>query len=279
MFTMRIIPSLMLIVSLVIVLSPCSTQAQDKQETSPAFQEAWQTTDLNLRVEKLNQAIQEKPNLVPAHYYLGLTLSQLKRYDEAIAAYRRLIEIPVLSTDPSSRFLLAAHYEIGKASVAMSRYEAAATEYRWLKERSAQDAVAAELTMVLSDLFPKDAAEQHQVPPSSLIAGDNERETPGEGDRNIVPMSAADNRIVITYKEKARYTEIARMNKVQGTVVLSAVFMEDGRVTDIRVVRGVADGLTRRAIEAAQGIRFQPATRDGKAQSVRGQLEFTFNLF
>jgi TonB family protein len=86
-------------------------------------------------------------------------------------------------------------------------------------------------------------------------------------------------RIVILYKEKARYTEEARQNKVQGTVVLSAVFTSDGRVTQVRVIRGLPDGLTEKAIEAAQKIKFQPATKSGVAVTVRGQLEFTFNLY
>jgi TonB family protein len=109
-----------------------------------------------------------------------------------------------------------------------------------------------ELALFLSDLFPKQAAEQHQVPFSSLIAGDSEQDAAGEKERDVVAMNAADTRIVITFKEKARYTEIARINKVQGRVLLSAVFTEDGRVTSIRVVQGAPDGLTRRAIEAAQ---------------------------
>ena len=86
-------------------------------------------------------------------------------------------------------------------------------------------------------------------------------------------------RIQILYKEKAKYTEEARQNKVQGTVVLSAVFTSDGRVTSVRVIRGLPDGLTEKAIEAAQKIRFQPATKNGSAVTVRGQLEFTFNLY
>ena len=86
-------------------------------------------------------------------------------------------------------------------------------------------------------------------------------------------------RIQILYKEKAKYTEEARQNKVQGTVVLSAVFTSDGRVTNVRVIRGLPDGLTEKAIEAAQKIRFQPATKNGSAVTVRGQLEFTFNLY
>lgn len=86
-------------------------------------------------------------------------------------------------------------------------------------------------------------------------------------------------RIQILYKEKAKYTEEARQNKVQGTVVLSAVFTSDGRVQSIRVVRGLPDGLTEKAIEAAQKIRFKPAEKNGAPVTVRGQLEFTFNLY
>jgi TonB family protein len=83
----------------------------------------------------------------------------------------------------------------------------------------------------------------------------------------------------ILYKEKAKYTEEARQNKVQGTVVLTAVFTADARITAIKVVRGLPDGLTEKAIEAAQKIRFQPATKNGAPISVRANLEFTFNLY
>lgn len=83
----------------------------------------------------------------------------------------------------------------------------------------------------------------------------------------------------ILYKEKAKYTEEARQNKIQGTVVLSVVFTYDGRITNIKVVRGLPDGLTEKAIEAAQRIRFNPAVRAGAPVSVRGNLEFTFNLY
>ncbi len=86
-------------------------------------------------------------------------------------------------------------------------------------------------------------------------------------------------RPTILYKEKARYTEEARQNKVQGVVVLNVIFTSDGRVTNIKVVRGLPDGLTEKAIEAAQRIRFNPATKNGAPVSVRGNLEFSFNLY
>jgi TonB family protein len=83
----------------------------------------------------------------------------------------------------------------------------------------------------------------------------------------------------ILYREKAKYTEEARQNKVEGTVVLTIVFGADGRIHDIRTVRGLPDGLTESSIEAAQKIRFHPAVLYGKPVSVRATLEYTFNLY
>jgi protein TonB len=86
-------------------------------------------------------------------------------------------------------------------------------------------------------------------------------------------------RPTILYREKARYTEEARQDKVQGRVVLSAFFTADGRVTNIRVLSPLPGGLTEKAIEAAQRIRFQPATRNGAPITVRANLEYHFTLY
>jgi TonB family protein len=83
----------------------------------------------------------------------------------------------------------------------------------------------------------------------------------------------------ILYREKAKYTEEARQSKIQGTVMLTIVFGADGRIHDIRTVRGLPDGLTESSIEAAQKIRFHPAVLNGKPVSVRATLEYTFNLY
>jgi TonB family protein len=93
----------------------------------------------------------------------------------------------------------------------------------------------------------------------------------------VEPMTAS-LRPTILYREKAKYTEEARRTGVHGTVVLSVVFRTDGAITNIRVIRGLPDGLTEKAIEAARKIRFQPAVRNGAPVSVRGTLEFSFNL-
>ncbi|HWQ33511.1 MAG TPA: energy transducer TonB [Blastocatellia bacterium] len=86
-------------------------------------------------------------------------------------------------------------------------------------------------------------------------------------------------RPVITYKEKAQYTEEAPKNGVMGVVVLSAVFGEDGEIYDIRPVRQLPDGLTEEAIRALRKIRFRPATKNGTPVSVRMNIEFSFTIF
>jgi len=83
----------------------------------------------------------------------------------------------------------------------------------------------------------------------------------------------------ILYKEKAPYTETARLNKVQGRVVLNILFGADGVIKDIRVQQGLTDGLTENAIQAAQRIRFTPAMQNGKPVSVRVLVEFNFALY
>jgi len=101
--------------------------------------------------------------------------------------------------------------------------------------------------------------------------------TPTSDER--VEWMTASLRPTILYREKAKYTDKARNNGIEGTVILQVVFRRYGSITDIRVLRGLPDGLTENAIEAAMKIRFQPAVKAGKPISVRGALEFGFNLY
>ncbi len=102
---------------------------------------------------------------------------------------------------------------------------------------------------------------------------------PGTGGSGGEIFNATANmRPQILYQEKAKYTEGARQNRVQGTVVVSVVFTADGRVSAARVTRGLPDGLNDEAIKAAQKIKFRPAMKNGQAVSVRMAIEFTFNL-
>jgi bla regulator protein blaR1 len=98
------------------------------------------------------------------------------------------------------------------------------------------------------------------------------------GQIDKVEPIAPDLKPTITYKEKASYSEDALKNGLEGRVILDVVFAADGSLKDPKVFSGLPDGLTERAVEAAKKIKFEPATRDGKPVSVRGKLEFEFNL-
>ncbi len=80
----------------------------------------------------------------------------------------------------------------------------------------------------------------------------------------------------LIYSVKPKYTEEARVNKIQGTVVLSATVGPDGLLSNIRVVKSLGYGLDEKAIEAARQCRFQPAMADGRpvAATVKFSMEF-----
>ena len=85
-------------------------------------------------------------------------------------------------------------------------------------------------------------------------------------------------RAVLTSKPAPGFTDEALDNDTYGVVRLRAVLTSKGEVTDIFVVKGLPDGLTRRAIDAANQIRFTPARRYGHAVSQYVTLEYDFNL-
>ncbi|MCA1558200.1 MAG: energy transducer TonB [Acidobacteria bacterium] len=113
------------------------------------------------------------------------------------------------------------------------------------------------------------------------------------GTTNALPGGAADdsdpNKIFTTREvtQKARllsrpepgYTERARMYGVTGTVVVRAVFSKEGEVTNMKVVKRLPHGLTRQALIAARGIKFEPAMRSGRNVSQYIQIEYNFNLY
>ncbi|HMG74955.1 MAG TPA: TonB family protein [Pyrinomonadaceae bacterium] len=80
-------------------------------------------------------------------------------------------------------------------------------------------------------------------------------------------------------KPEPTYSDIARKAGVTGTVVMRCVFASDGTVRSFVIVRALSYGLTAKAVEAARGIKFTPANKDGKPVSMWMQLQYNFNLY
>jgi TonB family protein len=100
-----------------------------------------------------------------------------------------------------------------------------------------------------------------------------------ESGQSIFKGGEVDTKVRLISKPEPVYTDAARSHGLVGTVVLKAVFTASGKVTNIRVVQGMADGMTERAVTAARQIRFIPATKEGKFVSMWMQLEYNFNLY
>jgi TonB family protein len=81
-------------------------------------------------------------------------------------------------------------------------------------------------------------------------------------------------------KVDPQYSPDAVRAKIQGLVVVSAVVLPDGSVTDVRVIRSLdrSFGLDMKAIEAARQWRFFPGTRQGEPVPVLVNIELEFNL-
>ncbi len=82
----------------------------------------------------------------------------------------------------------------------------------------------------------------------------------------------------ILFKPKPVYTQEARNLKLEGQVSLEVVFQASGTVRIVRVIRGLGHGLDEAAEQAAQQVRFRPATRGGAAVDTSATLYITFQL-
>jgi len=235
------------------------------------------------------------PQNLPAHYEIGKLYLTARNYPSELLS----------EFDPEN---LLANYEIGARYLSPQDYADAIAKYQWLKSQSesstgdsydsnyellpdeprggnlAQNpfhrAYAAELAFYLLDLIPPRVAGQYGLPRSQIIF-DVPSKTPRDlagkhRDTLIDDQPKALKPVTMLYKEEPQYTEIARINRLKGGVVFSAFFGANGLLTGIQIVRGLPDGLTRRALNAMKRVRFTPASLNGSSVGVRENIEFDF---
>ena len=130
--------------------------------------------------------------------------------------------------------------------------------------------------------------------PSELLAGLKHLGEPGVGagrgdgpqfgvssapvSTDTPSVSVVDTKPVPLNRLTPRYTEAARANGVQGSVLVRVLVGEDGIVKSVRVVRGLPDGLTEEALIVARQTKFKPAMKDGKPVPFWVGLEISFNI-
>jgi TonB family protein len=83
----------------------------------------------------------------------------------------------------------------------------------------------------------------------------------------------------IIRKPEPQYTERARRGKISGLVRLRALLGADGTVKGVTIIKGLGGGLSESAERAARGIRFTPATVEGRPVSQFVMLEYNFYVY
>jgi TonB family protein len=81
------------------------------------------------------------------------------------------------------------------------------------------------------------------------------------------------------YCPSPRYSDAARKVKFMGSVILDVTVTEDGRATDIRVLKGIPFGLNQQAIRAVNEWTFKPASSGDRPVAVRVPIEASFRLY
>ena len=119
---------------------------------------------------------------------------------------------------------------------------------------------------------PTRAAEPEPAAPEPKVSAVR------EGD--LVPLGAGVTPPVLVSVSKPEYPAMARRTRVEGTVVLSLLVDENGRVIDVRLQRGVSlnVGINEAAIAAARTAKYRPATKDGVRVKTWHQLTIPFKL-
>jgi TonB family protein len=196
----------------------------------------------------LGTVVKRQKNDITAWHYLGLALAQLGKRDDARKAHEKAAKIAEALLD---QMVTPQNSQLVDAAESAEQYLALSVN---LSSRKLQEW--------------RDRSSYLRV----LTAA-----TPGE--MRVYGGKEVETKVRVLSKPEPTYTEEARKNQVTGTVILRAVFAVDGRVRAIHVVSGLPDGLSQRAILAAQHIKFIPATKDGKPVSMWMELQYNFNLY
>lgn len=137
----------------------------------------------------------------------------------------------------------------------------------------------------VNDPAPK--PQQDEAPPATAERGQDYRCTEDGSlarildtaiNERVLSSKQVDSRVVITAKPAPSYTREARRSGIQGLVTLKLLLSGNGKVSRLRIVRGLPAGLSENAIRAACKIKFKPAMKDGEPVSQWVTAEYVFRL-
>jgi TonB family protein len=95
----------------------------------------------------------------------------------------------------------------------------------------------------------------------------------------VLKSTQVTRKFVVVTMPIPEYTEEARRHQTAGKVRVRTVFSSSGKVINITPIDTLPFGLTEKAVEAVQRLKFIPSVKDGKYVSTYTMLELTFNIY
>ena len=245
-----------LLLSLVLLATVAATAQQPA--ASPSFEDRergiqlYKQGDATGAIAALRAATKRNKNDISAWHYLGLSFEKTGKKDDARKAHEKAAKIADnILTLSSDRPETLTRTQLLEAADSADQYLALSANPAKKKKEEWHD--RAEFLRVFT----------------------------ADGDPSAKAYLGRDvtTKVRILAKPEPQYTEEARNHQITGTVVLRCVFAADGRVTNVVPIRALRYGLTRKAMNAAYGIKFIPATKDGHPVSMYMQLEYNFNIY
>lgn len=125
---------------------------------------------------------------------------------------------------------------------------------------------------------PQPVAESRPSPPPPAQPA---AETPGVHEGDLVSAEAEGVKAArMTRRASVPYPPIARMQHVEGTVILNVLVSETGQVLDVKIIRGINRpvGLNEAAEQTIRRSSFSPGTKDGVRVKMWVPVELVFKL-
>jgi periplasmic protein TonB len=121
---------------------------------------------------------------------------------------------------------------------------------------------------------PQVAQQQPQTPAPAPA----QPQAPAVREGDVVDINDVDAVPRALTSIRPQYPPIAARQRVEGTVLLTALISETGQILDVKVLRGVGYGLDEAAVRAMRSARFSPAMKDGKRVKTWFPQQITFKL-
>lgn len=241
-------------------------------------------------VASTSRALELKPDWKYADVYnnLGLAYAGLKKWDDAVKAYREAIKM-VPNYAGAIYNLGIAYVGLGQGTQALPLVEQL-KPMNWDYQARLWNAIhnikvpVTEKTEIASAPTPTPTPIAAATPIATPIPEPTpENVAPNPADKPAAEVECPDpiyrpsgvTRMASFIGDlQVSYSEEASQNNVQGRIVLQVILCGNGRVSDITVEERLPFGLTERAIGALKQLQFQPAELNSKPVSVMIKQEF-----